>query len=232
MLLPVCGLDAWVLTVPWVDPSAAGDTEPNAWFVELTPNKFPDSLLVSMMLLVWLFIPNRVPGLLELLELPKTLPGVGELLNTVCELLGDTLVCPNKPDWLFDLFVSNNPLDFTSELLPLEEELLKLLKVPSLTIPNNPALGPVEGKETASCGLLLFLISSCWSKINQITPLFKKKHFLKRRQEKSNAVPEYHVKLYGVVGQNEILIKSFEPSFIRDYDYEGKKQRKLRINLH
>ena len=68
--------------------------------------------------------------------------------------------------------------------------------------------------------------------IQQITTLFKEKHFLKRRQEKSNAVPEYHVKLYGVVGQNEILIKSFEPSFIRDYDYEGKKPRKLRINLH
>ena len=189
MLLPVCGLDAWVLTVPWLDPSAAGDTEPNAWFVELTPNKFPDCLLVSMMLLVWLFIPNRVPGLLELLELPKTLPGVGELLNTVCELLGDTLVCPNEPDWLFDLFVSNNPLDFTSELLPLEE-LLKLLKVLSLTIPNNPALGPVEGKETASCGLLLFLISSCWGKINQITPLFKKKKLKKKRHRKNRM--QYH----------------------------------------
>ena len=62
--------------------------------------------------------------------------------------------------------------------------------------------------------------------------MFKKKKFKKKdtgKIECSTIVPR---KLCIVVGQNEILIKSFEPSFIRDYDYEGKKQRKLRINLH
>ena len=61
--------------------------------------------------------------------------------------------------------------------------------------------------------------------------MFKKKKFKKKdtgKIECSTIVPR---KLCIVVGQNEILIKSFEPSFIRDYDYEGKKQRKLRINL-
>lgn len=62
--------------------------------------------------------------------------------------------------------------------------------------------------------------------------MFKKKKFKKTdtgKIERSTIVPR---KLCMVVGQNEVLIKSFEPSFIRDYDYEGKKPRKLRINLH
>lgn len=61
--------------------------------------------------------------------------------------------------------------------------------------------------------------------------MFKKKKLKKKKTGKiecSTIVPR---KLCIVVGQNEILIKTFEPSFIRDYDYEGKKQSKLRINL-